>query len=111
MSHSSYTPVPDAQDVKENKVMAILAYVLFFLPLIICPKSQFARFHANQGLLLFITSFVIGLAAKIVPWVGSLIIGPLGGLACLALFLFGVVAAARGELKPLPLIGEIKLIQ
>jgi uncharacterized membrane protein len=55
----------DAADIEKNKTMAGLAYLLFFLPLISCPESRYAKFHANQGLLLLIFSiggsFVLGL--------------------------------------------------
>src|ERR1035437_3247453 len=44
----------DADDVEKNKAMAILGYIFFVIPLAAAPKSKFARFHANQGLLLFI---------------------------------------------------------
>ena len=36
-------------DIDNNKTMAGLAYIIFFLPLLVCPQSKYARFHANQG--------------------------------------------------------------
>ena len=53
------------EDIEKNKTMAGLAYLLFFLPLIVCPESQFAKFHANQALILVIVSIA-----------GSIIISP-----------------------------------
>ena len=46
----------DKADISANKVYAILAYIgfLVLVPLIAVPKSKFARFHANQGLVLLI---------------------------------------------------------
>jgi len=39
----SYT----AEDIEKNKTMAGLSYFIFFLPLIACPDSKYAKFHAN----------------------------------------------------------------
>lgn len=45
-------PSPEEIDASENHASAAAAYLLFALPLIYAPKSQFARFHANQALVL-----------------------------------------------------------
>ena len=44
---SQYIP----EDIAEGKLMSILSYlwILFFLPLVVCPGSKFGRFHANQA--------------------------------------------------------------
>ena len=42
------------EDIEKNKVVAALAYIIFFLPLMVCPESPFGKFHANQGLVLLI---------------------------------------------------------
>jgi len=39
--------VPDPADVEKNKVMAGLAYILFFLSPIACPDSKYGKVHAN----------------------------------------------------------------
>ena len=64
---------PAVKEVEDNKVIFILAYlgILFFLPLVACPNSKVGRFHANQGLLLFILS----VAGQIVLGILSLIAG------------------------------------
>ena len=53
----------ESQPAKENlngtvKVMSALAYlwILFFLPLVVCPDSKFGRYHANQGLVLLLAA-------------------------------------------------------
>lgn len=53
---NDHTAEFDPQDVADNKVMAVLAYIgfLFLIPLLAAPQSKFARFHTNQGLVLFI---------------------------------------------------------
>ena len=46
------------EDAEQNKGMAIIAYLLFFVPLITgdYKKSPFVKFHTNQGTLLAIVS-------------------------------------------------------
>ena len=65
MSQENFTA--DPQDVQANKVMAILAYFGLFvlIPLFAAKESPFARFHTNQGLILLIAGFVIGLASMV----------------------------------------------
>lgn len=43
----------ELQDAQENKGMAVLAYLIFLIPLLAAKESKFARYHTNQGLVLF----------------------------------------------------------
>ena len=104
----------DANDIQENKVFAILAYlgILFIVPLLAAPNSKFARYHANQGLVLFITWLVVLVVSFIfilIPVLGT-IIRVLLYLSILALLVIGIVNASQGKAKALPLIGGIKLL-
>ncbi len=112
----------NSEDVENNKVMGILAYfgILFLIPLLAAKDSQYARFHTNQGIVLFIfdivmwiislvVNFVITFASLgILSFVGT-IISNLLGLLCLALIIVGIVNACSGEPKKLPIIGSITL--
>ncbi len=40
----------DTMEIREAKAYAWLAYILFFLPLLINRKNRFVRVHANEGL-------------------------------------------------------------
>ncbi len=113
----------NADDVKKdssNKVIFMLAYlgILFFLPLVSCPESKAGRFHANQGLILLITGFaghfILGILYYILSWrLWGLIsfLFTLWGLALLALVIIGMANAGKGEEKPLPFIGGIRIIK
>ena len=104
----------NSEDVQSNKVMGILAYfgILFLIPLLAAKDSQYARFHTNQGIVLFISngiSLVISVTSfGILSFVGTLITG-LIGLVCLAFAIVGIVNACSGEPKKLPIIGGITL--
>lgn len=110
----------DPADINGNKVMAILAYIsiLVLIPIFAAPNSRYARYHANQGLILLIVEVIINVIfALIGAIVGVLGIGFLSvligivqsliGLVTLALAVLGIVNVAQGKAKPLPLIGSI----
>ena len=48
----------DRQEIKDGKGVAWLAYLLFFLPLIVNRNNRFVRLHANEGLELNIMEIV-----------------------------------------------------
>lgn len=111
---SAFDPV----DIESNKVMGILSYLswLVLIPLIAAPKSPFARFHANQGLILAIIETVFSIVLgtlSLIPVVGIIfnIILSLSGLVFLLFTILGIVNAANGKAKELPVIGKIRLIK
>jgi uncharacterized membrane protein len=106
-----------------RKFMAILAYFgfLFLIPLFAAKKDPLARFHTNQGLVLFIISFVtsnvsnfIGeLLLKVSPILTLISSGLFGivSIACFVLSVIGVINAWKGLTKPLPIIGGIRILK
>lgn len=114
---------PSSNEAQENKVVFILAYlgILFFLPLVSFPNSKTGRFHANQGLLLLITSIAGQIALSIVSSIILAISWRLWGItsllyfawsiAMLALMIMGMINANKGEEKPLPFIGQFVIIK
>lgn len=114
------------EDIQQNKTMAILAYFIFFLPLLAAKDSVYARYHANQGLVLLIAYFAIGIVNAILTgiFVAAILMGGAGVLAGIFGFIFtlayiglavlgimGIVNAAQGKMKPMPLIGNITIIR
>jgi uncharacterized membrane protein len=97
-------------DVEQNKGMAIVAYILFFVPLIAAKESRFAMYHANQGLTLFLTALAVNVVLGVIPILGWILL-PFANLALLLLVVLGVVAAAQGQAKPLPVIGKYTFIK
>lgn len=92
----------DAADINDNKVMAILCYLgwLILIPLI-ASKSRYVKFHANQGLILFIAGFL-----SIIPLVGWVI-----SIVAFILAILGIINAVNGRAKQLPIIGKFSLIK
>ncbi len=123
MQGADYSAQFDPNDVQSNKVMAVLAYIglLFLVPLLAAPQSRYARFHTNQGLVLFIFDIaggiVIGVLSAIlifVPVAGPIIasiISAVIGIGIFVLMILGIVNAATGKAKELPIIGKIKILK
>ena len=103
--------VCDPQDIEKNKGYAVLAYIglLFLVPLLAAKDSPYARFHTNQGLVLFLLEVALNilLAIPVLGWV----LAPIGWIAVVVFAIMGIINAAQGECKPLPIIGEIELIK
>ncbi len=105
----------EQNDIQNNKIMAVLAYIgiLVLVPLLAAKDSKFARFHANQGLVLLIVdliSGVVGTILGIIPVVGAILSTALG-ICILVLAIMGIVNAAKGEAKELPIIGKFTILK
>ncbi len=109
----------DREDINKNRAMAILAYIgpLVFIPMFAAKNSKFARFHVNQGFMLFL----VWASLSVLSTFFNLIYLPrfLDVLIQLSLWavsipatvinVIGIVNAARGKAKELPIIGKIRI--
>jgi len=107
------------KEVEEGIVWAIIGYlgILFLVPLLAKKDNKFALYHAKQGLVLFIAEIVAMVVALIimfivgwipvVGWVISGLIWLLFWVGMLVMLIMGIVNAATGKYKALPIIGGI----
>lgn len=100
----------DPQDIEKNKTMAGLSYIIFFLPLIVCPDSKFGKFHSNQALILLIVAILGNIILGFIPVIGWLLL-PLYAVATLVLGIMGLVNGFGGKVKQLPIIGKYTIIK
>jgi uncharacterized membrane protein len=109
-------------DIEQNKVMAVLAYlgILVIVPIIAAPKSKFARFHSNQGLVLLISWIIYAIVYSIIStivlaisWRLAFIVTIIGLVSILLVILaiIGIINAATGKAKELPVIGKIRILK
>lgn len=100
-----------ANDAEDNKLISILCYfgILFLIPYLTKQDSEFVKFHSNQGLVLFILALLSGVVSKI-PFVGWMI-GAVCGVFIFVCFVMGIVNVLNGDMKKLPLIGEIEILK
>lgn len=109
------------EDIERNKAMAVLSYfsLLVFLPLLLAKESKYARFHANQGLILLFSMMGWQFASSMLNlifdrfWWQYRFLLPLSGvvyLLFLVLFFIGIANALNGKAKELPLIGKFRIL-
>ena len=113
----------DPEDAEKNKVFGILSYlgILCLIPIIAAKDSPFAKYHANQGLVLFIAWIAIAFAINILDYVLVMVLPAglgfivsilsLAYLGILILVVLGIINAAAGKCVPLPIIGGVKLLK
>lgn len=118
----TYVPDGDARTLGVGAV-SLLAYwsILFFVPLVAYKDSKFARFHAGQGLNLLLLSVAYWIVTMILTAIFSAISIGLGvaigsllsiaGLVIPVLMILGIVNVCKGQMKPLPVIGNISIIK
>ena len=95
---------PHQQGKGKNIGMAVVAYILFFIPLLTDAKNDpFVKYHVKQGLVLFITSLV----AMAISWLPMIyMFSWVLHIGLFVLFVIGIMNAIGGKETPLPLIGQ-----
>ena len=111
----------DPQDIASNKGMAAISYIgaLVLIPLFFRSESPYARFHINQGLCLLFAEMAFNILNRLVKAVmpGTALshlvafVCLLAGIVFFVFSLMGLIRAARGEYKGLPIFGNIKILK
>ncbi|MCX6781846.1 MAG: hypothetical protein NTW66_01900 [Candidatus Magasanikbacteria bacterium] len=106
------TPAPShPAGGQPNSGMAIVAYILFFIPLLTDAKNDpFVKFHVKQGIIIFGLAVILWIIRMMMPWYwlwNFYWIFNLVGLAILVFAILGIVNAANGKQEKLPLIGKL----
>ena len=109
-SSSQTSEVFSIEDINANKVVSGLAYLLFFLPLVVCPDSRYGRFHANQALVLLIVAVVGSIVLGVIPII-NFIIYPIFSIAVVVWAVIGLINGLNGQAKELPLIGKWRIMK
>jgi RNA polymerase subunit RPABC4/transcription elongation factor Spt4/uncharacterized membrane protein len=117
----------ETDDIELFKRISIVAYLglLVLIPILCFPKSRFTRFHSNQGLILLIVEAIfylifgaINLLVAAIGGVFGIILMILVGLITLAgsvvviyLIVTGIINAAKGRARELPLLGKFRILK
>lgn len=112
---SSPASVPSDSTVvsTDDKTVAILSYITiigFIVAVVIhsSKKTALGAYHLRQSLGLMLTGLAVmlaGMMLAVIPFLGW-ITGLALWLGLIALWIMGLIAAAKGETKPVPVIGE-----
>ncbi len=95
---------------QNRKLYSVLCYiwVLWIIGLVAAQDDPVVKHHINQGLNLFIIETI----ASILSFIPILdIVGGLLYILCFILAILGIVSAAKGEDKPLPILSILTLIR
>ena len=96
-----------------NKGMAVLGYFFPLIMYLVNPKEDFARFHIGQAMNLWIWQiiYIVGvmIISAITPEIGRLL--ALANLYFSVCTVIGLIYAAQGERKKLPLVGDLEIIK
>ncbi len=94
-------------DNQNDKLMAILACIIFFIPLLaVRNRSEFLNFHTNQGIILTIFSVAIYFVGILIPFGFQIL-----SLLTIIFTIIGIRNVLNHEMKELPIIGGLfKLI-
>lgn len=115
-----YDPEYFPQDeVKRNKGMGVVSYlgILVLIPILAGDKtSEYVKQHVNQGFVLFIINAVLEFAERIfehVVLIGGILswAANIMDFALFIIMIMGIVSAARGTRKPMPIIGNIRIFK
>lgn len=131
----------DKKDIESGKKMAVLSYlgVLSLIPYLTEKKNAYVRYHAVQGLNLFIIELIYSvisgvlssvikvngscgagyygtfadafdITCKVTPWWVTLPLG-LIGVCFTVLAIIGIVNACQNKAKELPIVNQIKIVK
>ncbi|MBE6288247.1 MAG: zinc ribbon domain-containing protein [Mediterranea massiliensis] len=116
-------------DIESNKVMSVLAYFgfLVLIPILAAKNSPFARYHSNQGLVLFLAMLGYSIADGILTSILRAVLYKGLGLwsiysTCSSIInllyigftilaVIGIINALNGRAKELPIIGKFKVLK
>ncbi len=104
------------EDLAQNKTMAALGYIVFFIPLLRCKDSKVGKYCANQGLILLVLMVLVSILGKIlsmIPFIGWLFTLA-ASLVSFALFVVGIICFAQMMTHEnpveLPFVGAFRLL-
>lgn len=131
----------DKKDIETGKGMSIISYLGFLsiIPYLSEKKNKYVRYHAVQGMNLFVLEMIysviygiltsvikvkgscgggyygsladaFGVTCKVTPWWITLPLGIIG-LGFTVLAIIGIVNACQDKAKELPIVNQIKIIK
>ena len=92
---------------KTTDIVAYLTWVGLIIAFIMGDREG-SKFHINQSLVIWLAGTICGLVA-VVPVIGSLV-STVGGIFCFICWFIGFVGALQGTEKPVPFLGQFKLL-
>jgi len=111
VSASAPPPVASASEDKTVAILSYLTLIGFIVAIVMhsSKKTQLGAFHLRQVLGIFLTGaaiFVADFILAFIPILGWLCMLALW-VSMLVFWLMGLIGAAKGEMKPVPILGPM----
>ena len=113
---SDHTAEYSAQEISEQKLPSVLAYLLgpigMIVALLYSPNSGLVRFHVHEAMKLLVCEFLVSLATGLLFW--TVIVGILGGIALLVLAVVEIICIIRvlqGKVTEAPLVNKVSFLK
>lgn len=103
MSESTRNVSATPEQIESGKTMAIVSYIIFFIPLLMddMRKNPFVMYHTEQSIVLLLLNIAAGIVGTLTCGIGLILYIP-----WIILLIMGIMNAANGQMKPLPVIGQ-----
>lgn len=109
-------------EIEASKILCVFAYLfwLVLIPLFAGKDLKFARFHANQGVVLaicetiwWVLEIVIAVLLGGIPFIGTLVTVLFGlvNIVFAVLIIVGIMNVLNGKAKELPVIGKFRVLK
>ena len=113
---SDHTAEFSAQDISDNKVFAMLPYLMSFIGVIIAllaaPSSPYTMFHVRQGLKICVTEILLGVCAAVLAI--TIIVPIAAGVCMLILLVIEIICffrVCKGQAKEPPIIKNLSFLK
>ena len=108
---TDHTAEFNPRDISDNKVFAMLPYLMSFIGVIIAllaaPSSPYTMFHVRQGLKISVTSILVTIVGAIIPFLGWIAAG-ICALVILVVEIICFFRVCKGQAKEPPNLGFLK---
>lgn len=98
-----HTAEYDPKDISDNKVFAMVCYILSFVGIIIAllasKDSEYTKFHVRQSLKLAVTEILVMIVGAIIPFLGWFVVLPIGLIILFVLQIICFFQVCRGKAK------------
>ena len=111
---TDHTAEFNPRDISDNKVFAMLPYLMSFIGVIIAllaaPSSPFTMFHVRQGLKISVTSILVTIVGAIIPFLGWLAAG-ICAIVILVVEIICFFRVCKGQAKEPPIIKNLGFLK
>ena len=111
---TDHTAEFNPRDISDNKVFAMLPYLMSFIGVIIAllaaPSSPYTMFHVRQGLKISVTSILVTIVGAIIPFLGWIAAG-ICAIVILVVEIICFFRVCKGQAKEPPIIKNLGFLK